>query len=200
VSAVTLLIHAGWQVQVLLGGVATVIWGHAARWVERKRFRLTMWRHGYGSHGAYVSGQRNWARDLPPYEWANRRRRYIRDHDCARRGCWNCRKHWQRGWPIHHLDYSRAGGGQERERDLKFVCEACHIRFHRADRKRGLLRALGVSLRMATYLVHTWWLPVRVIRVSWQRIVSSNRRGTSHAVIGHPDPASPRETRDSFPV
>lgn len=188
------LIRAPWEAQAILGAVALVTWGHGARWVERKRFRLTMWRHGYGSHGAYVSGQRNWARDLPPYEWANRRRRYLRDHDCARRGCWNCRKAWQQGWPIHHLDYSRAGGGAERERDLKFVCERCHHAFHRADRKRGVLRPLGVSLRMATYLVHAWWFPARAVRVIWRAVTGSSPAANAHIPIGQPEVATPRET------
>jgi hypothetical protein len=184
------LIRAPWEAWVILGAAAFVIWGHAARWVERKRFRLTMWRHGYGSHGAYVSGQRDWHRDLPPYEWANRRRRYLREHAAAARGCWNCRKRWQPKWPIHHLDYSRAGGGEERDRDLKFVCEHCHIRFHRADRKRGVLRPAGVSLRWATYLVHAWWFPVRAARVSWRRVTGSSGR----EAIGQPAPVTPRET------
>jgi len=167
VNVLTSLIHASWQAQAVLGAVFTVSWGHGARWVERKRFRLTMWRHGYGSHGAYVSGQRDWHRDLPPYEWANRRRRYISEHG-GTPDCWCCRKRWQQGWPIHHLDYSRAGGGCERERDLKFVCDRCHHRFHSADRKRGVLRPLGVSLRIATYLVWLAWAPVRLARISWR--------------------------------
>jgi hypothetical protein len=189
------VVRAPWEAQAILGAVAGVIWGHVDRWIERKRFRLTMWRHGYGSHGAYVSGQRDWLRDLPRYEWANRRRRYIREHGCAQRGCWNCRKSFVPSWPIHHLDYSRAGGGAERNRDLRYVCDRCHHAFHRADRKRGVLRPAGVSLRMATYLVHASWFPVRAVRVSWRRVTGSSPAVNAHVPIGQPEAASPRETR-----
>ena len=67
-------------------------------------------------------------------------------------------------FPIHHLDYSRAGFGQELDRDLRLVCQGCHTRFHRWDRPRGLLRACGVSLRWVTYMVFVCWLPVRLVR------------------------------------
>ena len=177
-AAVLLVLHAPWEAQAALGGFCAVIWGHGARWIERKRFRLTMLRHGYSGHGAYVGGQRDWHRDLPPYEWANRRRRYLREHGAGRPDCWNCRKAWQRGWPIHHLDYSRAGGGGEFDRDLKFVCKRCHTRFHQADRKRGIPRALGVSLRMATYMVHLVWFPVRAARVSWRGLIRRSLSGS----------------------
>jgi hypothetical protein len=71
-----------------------------------------------------------------------------------------------------------------------------HHAFHRADRKRGVLRPLGVSLRMATYLVHVWWFPVRAVRVSWRRIRGGYSPAVNaHVPIGQPEAVSPREKR-----
>lgn len=129
-----------------------VLYGHGARWVERERFKLQMAAHGYRGHGEYVEGP----------EWKSRRHRYIAGR--GRPPCWICRRLFRPHWPIHHLDYSRAGGGHELDRDLRFVCDRCHHNAHRMDRPLGLPRALGVSLRWSTYLVWAIWSPVRLLR------------------------------------
>ena len=125
----------------LLLAVAAWLYGRVDRVVERARFRVTMARHGYANHGQYIKGP----------HWGARRP--------GSAGPWwlsavlvlcDCRG---RVFMIHHLDYSRAGAGVERDRDLRSVCERCHTRFHRWDRPRGLLRACGVTLRWTTFLV-----------------------------------------------
>jgi hypothetical protein len=140
VEAAPLLIAAGGS-----------LYGHAARRVERTRFRVTMAMHGYTSHAAYVDGP----------EWGRRRGAYLRTHPGR---CWCCYRRRRPGFPIHHLDYSRAGAGHERDRDLRLVCEPCHHRFHRWDRPHGLLRGCGVTLRGTTYLVRLCWWPARLAR------------------------------------
>lgn len=137
--------------------LAAVPAGHVDRWIERKRFRITMWRHGYRAHREYVGGS----------EWKVRRRRYLRERHPL--GCRLCRRAWEPQWPLHHKSYERAGGGQERNRDLIPVCERCHTFIHRLDHKRGPLRRLGVSLRLTTWVAIGLWLPVRLAR----RYVSS---------------------------
>lgn len=126
--------------------------GHLDRWIERKRFRVTMWRHGYSRHREYVRGP----------EWKDRRRRYLRELDPA--GCRMCARGWQGNWPLHHKSYERAGGGGERDRDLIPVCERCHTFIHQLDHKRGPLRRLGFSLRLTTWVAIGLWLPVRLVR------------------------------------
>lgn len=132
---------------ILAGGS---LYGHTARRVERIRFRVTLAAHGYISYAAYVDGP----------VWAARRSAYHRTHKV----CWCCGRPRRPGFPIHHLDYSRAGAGRELDRDLRLVCEPCHHRFHRWDRPRGLLRSCGVTLRWTTYLVRAAWWPARAIR------------------------------------
>jgi HNH endonuclease len=131
---------------------AAILYGHSDRWIERERFRLQMLRHGYQYHDQYVDGP----------EWKTRRRTYIKDH--RHPPCWICRKPFFPLWHLHHLDYSRAGGGRERDRDLKFLCVRCHHNAHSMDRPRGLPRKLGVSLRWSTYMVWAIWSPVRLSR------------------------------------
>lgn len=126
--------------------------GHVDRWVERKRFRITMWRHAYGRHREYVAGP----------EWKARRRRYLRERSPA--GCRMCARAWERQWPLHHKSYERAGGGQELDRDLIPVCERCHTFIHQLDHKRGPLRRLGFSLRLTTWVAIGIWAPVRLAR------------------------------------
>ncbi|ONH62395.1 hypothetical protein CcI49_03175 [Frankia sp. CcI49] len=136
----------------LAAALVAVPAGHVDRWVERKRFRVTMWRHGYSRHREYVRGS----------EWKDRRRRYLREHDPAE--CRLCARSWEPKWPLHHKSYERAGGGQELDRDLIPVCERCHSFIHSLDHKRGPLRRLGFSLRLTTWLAIGLWLPVRLAR------------------------------------
>ena len=75
------------------------LYGHVDRVVERARFKVTMTRHGYHSHGQYVNG----------HEWKTRRGAYIRARH--RPPCWCCARRFRPEFPIHHLDYSRAGFG-----------------------------------------------------------------------------------------
>ena len=137
----------------LLLAVVAWLYGRVDRVVERARFRVTMARHGYANHGQYIKGP----------HWGARRSRFLRTHG-GYPPCWCCAIRRGRVFMIHHLDYSRAGAGLERDRDLRSVCERCHTRFHRWDRPRGLLRACGVTLRWTTFLVYATWLPVRVVR------------------------------------
>lgn len=139
--------------------VGAVAFGRAGRWVERRRFAVTMRLHGYAAHGEYVAGR----------EWKGRRRRYLREHTPA--GCRVCAREWHPQWPLHHKDYSRAGAGRERDRDLIPVCDRCHSFIHSLDRKRGPLRALGFSLRLTTWAAIGVWFPVRLGRRGWRRAV-----------------------------
>jgi sugar phosphate isomerase/epimerase len=111
-----------------------------------------MWRHGYDNHGEYVNGP----------EWRDRRRRLLRELQPA--GCRMCARAWFGKWPIHHKSYERAGAGHERNRDLIPVCDRCHHFIHSLDRKRGLLRHLGLSLRATTWVALGIWWPVRAAR------------------------------------
>ena len=82
--------------------------------------RVTMARHGYANHGQYIKGP----------HWGARRVRFLRTHG-GYPPCWCCAIRRGRVFMVHHLDYSRAGAGLERDRDLRSVCERCHTRFHR---------------------------------------------------------------------
>lgn len=124
------------------------LYGRVARRVEHARFTVTLRLHGYANHGQYVDGEL----------WAARRRAFAP----GRGWCWCCGRRRRPGFPVHHLDYSRAGAGHERDRDLWLVCPRCHDRFHRWD--RGGLRALGLTLRGSTWLVWVAWWPVRAFR------------------------------------
>lgn len=130
-----------------------IVWGHAWRRIERFRFKVNLRLHGYDNHGEYVNGP----------EWKARRRRFLLEHG-RRPPCWNCAKDFSPRWPVHHLFYGRAGGGQEKDRDLRFVCDRCHVHIHRRYKPTGIFRALGFSLRQATHLVRAAWLPVRFCR------------------------------------
>lgn len=141
-------LHELWGAWPVVLAVAGWVYGRVARRVEHTRFTMTLRRHGYASHGQYVGGEL----------WAARRRAFV----AGRGWCWCCGRRRRRGFPVHHLDYSRAGAGREADRDLRLVCPRCHARFHRWD--RGVLRGLGVTLRGSTWLVWGVCWPVRVLR------------------------------------
>lgn len=150
-----------WELWAAGGVVFLSVCGHVDRWVERRRFRITMLLHGYGNHAEYVGGP----------EWRARRRRFLRERRPA--GCRVCAKAWFARWPLHHLSYERAGSGRELDRDLIPVCDRCHHFIHSLDRKRGLLRHLGLSLRATTWVAIGIWWPVRAVRRALSARVAS---------------------------